>query len=376
MTKTVNSKYVIFACGESAGPVLPLLTVAKLWCLQDPSLKPVFIDVRKSVASRIIPKHGYVFKSIITGKLRRYWTVKNVLTPFKLLFGFIQSLFILIRLKPIVVVGAGGYVQLPVVLAAWLLRIPRIVHQQDITPTLANKLCAPFSNKITVSFEKSLKDFSQGLGFSKNYAKYHKVEWTGNPCDAENKPKEEAQKLFKLDPSWPTVLLIGGGSGANALNHALMHNLPELLKVAQVIHSTGVGKRVQPPIDLPAVHDRYHQYEFIEHISEALSVADIVITRAGMYTITSLAKLSKLSIIVPMPNSHQELNALYVYERNAAVVIDQTDITPETFARLVRKLLFDVHLQKQLRTNIHAIMPQHAAENMLKVILELTHNGK
>jgi UDP-N-acetylglucosamine--N-acetylmuramyl-(pentapeptide) pyrophosphoryl-undecaprenol N-acetylglucosamine transferase len=370
MTNSKKTQSVVFVGGLTGGPVTPLLAVATEWCKQDLNIAPTFIDLKKSVASRLVPRAGFKFQTIITGKLRRYWTIKNLLTPFLLLIGLIQSLIILVRLRPIAVVGAGGYVQVPVMYAAWLLKTPRFIHQQDIVPTLANKLVAPIASQITTTFQKSVKDFSQGLGFSKNYAQYNKVVWTGNPSIVTSTPKSEAQKIFKLDPDWPTVLVNGGGSGAIGLNQALIHNLQELIKVAQVMHSTGVGKKIKPPIDLPAVHDRYHQYEYIEHMDEALIAADIVITRAGIGTITGLSDYGKISIIIPMPNSHQEANAQYLYDHFAAIVLDQMEITPDTFAKVVRKLLFDVKLQKELQKNISAIIPKDATRNVLKVILD------
>lgn len=376
MSNSQKTQSIVFVGGLTGGPVTPLVAVAKAWKELDSSIVPTFIDLKKSVASRLIPKSGFKFQTITTGKLRRYWTIKNLLTPFLLLIGFVQSLVILAKLRPIAVVGAGGYVQVPVMYAAWLLKIPRFIHQQDIVPTLANKLVAPIASKITTTFQKSVKDFSQGLGFSKNYAQYNKVVWTGNPSITTTTAKAEAQKIFKLDPDWPTVLVNGGASGAMGLNQALIHNLPELIKIAQVMHSTGVGKRIKPPIDLPAVHDRYHQYEYIEHMDEALAVADIVIARAGIGTITGLSNYGKISIIIPMPNSHQEANAQYLYDHNAAMVLDQMEITPDTFAKVVRKLLFDVKLQKELQKNISAIIPKDATQNVLKVILDYLNARK
>ncbi len=374
--KTNKSKNVFFVGGETAGPIMPLLAVAETWHAQDSDITPIFLDTSRSVASRVVPDKGYKFFKISAGKFRRYWTIKNFISPFQITYGFLKALALLIKFKPIIVIGAGGYVQVPVILAAWVLRIPRVIHQQDIIPTLSNKLMAPFVNKITTTFEKSIKDFKQGSGFSKDYDQYSKVVWTGNPCSFYGKTfptKEEAQKFFKLDPDWPTVLIVGGGSGAMGLNQAVAHNLPELLKVAQVVHSSGVGRRIKPLADNPAIHERYHQYEFINHMLEAYLSADVVISRSGIGAITDLSTLGKISIMVPMPNSHQEWNAKYLYDKEAALVIDQTDITPETLAKSVRKILFDVGLQKKLHTNIQKIIPKNSTENFLAVLKTLLH---
>ncbi len=377
--KTNNkSIYAIFVGGETAGPVMPLLTLADAWVKNDPNLKPVFLDSRQSVGARIVPSRGYQFISISAGKLRRYWSIKNFFSPFLTFFGLLQALILLIRLRPVIVVGAGGYVQVPVVIAAWILRIPRLIHQQDIVPTFSNRICTPFVNKITTTFEKSIKDFPQGSGFEKSYSHYTKVVWTGNPTDLNLESitleqKHQAYKLFNLEQDWPTVLVIGGGSGARGLNTAVNHNLPELLKIAQVIHSTGAGKKIRPSVDIAHGHDRYHQYEFINQVDQAYLAADVVICRAGIGTITALSALSKLSIVVPMPDSHQEWNARYLYNHKAAIILDETDITPDTLAKTVRKILFDANLQKEMQTNIHAIMPENGTKNILEIINQLVN---
>ncbi len=370
----------VFVGGETAGPVMPLLALADAWVKTNPDLKPVFLDSRRSVGARIVPSHGYMFKSIVAGKFRRYWSIKNFFSPFLTLFGLLQALIILVRLRPVVVIGAGGYVQVPVIVAAWLLHIPRLIHQQDIIPSFSNRISTPFANKITTTFEKSVKDFPQGLGFAKSYSHYTKVVWTGNPTSLNLESvtlekKQRAYKLFNLEPDWPTVLVIGGGSGAQGLNTAVNHSLPELLKIAQVIHSTGVGKRVRPNVDIAHGHDRYHQYEFIDQVDQAYLAADVVICRAGIGTITALSALSKLSIVVPMPDSHQEWNARYLYDHKAAIILDETDITPDTLAKTVRKILFDVNLQKEMQKNIHAIMPNKGTENILEIIHKLIHGN-
>lgn len=370
-----KQKNVVFVGGETAGPIMPLLALAEAWVKLDNSVNPFFLDLKHSVAARVVPNRGYKFKKIVSGKLRRYWSIKNLFSPLLTVVGFIQAILFLIKVKPVIVVGAGGYVQVPVILAAWILKIPRLIHQQDVVVTFSNKICAPFSNKITTTFEKSVKDFREGLGFEKNYGHYTKTQWTGNPSNLNPLPVSESERnialnTFKLDHNWPTVLVIGGGSGARGLNTAVVHSLPELLKVAQVIHSTGAGKSLNPSVDIEHGHDRYHQYEFIDQIEKAYTAADIVISRAGIGAITSLSILGKPSIIVPMPDSHQELNAQYLYDMNAAIILDEKDLTPETFAKAVRKILFDADLQTEMQKNIKAIIPNDATTKILNIIQE------
>lgn len=372
-----SKKIVVFAGGETAGPIMPLLAIAKAWQKQDPDVTPIFFDKRVSVAAHLVPRKGFVFQPMTAGKLRRYWSFQNLFSPLLIIIGIVRSLVLMSRLKPILVMGAGGYVQVPVIIAAWILRIPRVIHQQDIVPTFSNKLVTLIANRITTVFEKSVKDFPQGSGLEKNYKKDNKIFWTGSPCELDREylqtktAREEAIKLFKLDPEWPTVLVVGGGSGARGLNQVVMHNLAELLKSVQVIHSTGIGKKVKTPIDHPEIHERYHQYEFIDRIDLAYAIADVVVARAGIGHITDLANLGKVSIIVPMPGSHQEANAHFLYENQAAVVMDQLDISSDHLGKVVRKILFDAKLQQTLQKNIRQIMPVDATDRVLKVIKSL-----
>lgn len=374
-----NKKVVVFIGGETAGPVMPLLAVAEQWIAEDSHVVPVFFDRKNSVAARVVPKAGFKFRKITAGKLRRYWSFKNLVSPFLIGIGFVQALFALLSLKPIVVVGAGGYVQVPIILAAWILRIPRLIHQQDIIPSISNKLVSVLANKITVTFEKSMKDFPQGTGFEKNFGQSSKVFWTGNPSRLESgvlekaQSKKEAHKLFHLEADLPTILVMGGGSGAAGLNHVLSQDLVDILEFAQIIHSSGKGKSIKIVGLSPDLAKHYHQHEFIDRMDLALVAADLVIARAGVGTITELAASGKPAIIIPMPESHQEWNAQFLYNAGASVVVDQTDLAHGKLAKLARKILLDAKLQKGLTTAISKIMPKDSTAKMLKQIQSIIH---
>lgn len=362
-----HKKNVLFAGGETAGPVAPLLAMAQYWQKIDPQINPIFVDVKKSVAAHMVAQAEYMFVPITTGKLQRHLSYKLLLSPILVLIGLFQSLLLIREHKPILIMGAGGYVQFPLIVAGWMMKVPRLIHQQDLKVTLSNWLAAPFVDKITTTFEKSQKDFPQGTGFTKDFSKLKKVVWTGNPIRAEalEGNKKEAQKQFGLNPEWPTLLVMGGGSGAQGLNDAIEQSLFELLEVVQIVHS--VGKREQ----IAMTHPRYHQYPFIDPIGPAYAVADIVISRAGIGALTELSKLKKISIIVPMPNSHQEVNAELLYREKAAIVVDQADLNPDRLLKLIRKLLHDAELQKQLANNISKLVPANANAKVYQIINDL-----
>lgn len=365
---------IIIAGGQTGGPIMPLLAVVDEIKREKHRLQLVVLDTPTSIASALSEKEKFHFYPIRTGKLRRYWSFKNALAPVTVVFGFLQALRVMYSFKPAIVLGAGGFVQVPVVWAAWLLRIPVLLHQQDISPSLSNSLSAPMASKITTTFAQSQRDFPSGFGFFGSHKKHKEqsVIWTGNPFreSLAHASKEEARKYFKLTSKLPVLLVIGGSSGAKGLNNLLYRALAKLTKTVQIIHVTGPGKKQ------PVVHENYHAYEFIDRIDLAYAISDMVISRAGISTITELANLGKISIVIPMPHTHQEHNAQLLYERQAAVVLDQTITTPEKVISVVRGLLLDGETQKLMKKNITELMPKKSAEKIAKIVMELVSHGK
>ncbi len=349
--------------GLTAGPIMPLLALREEIKSRHPTAHFIAIDVAGSVASLLAKRQHVVFYPIAAGKLRRYFSIRTVSSPVLVVIGIIQSMRILLRHKVTQVIGAGGFVQVPVIWAAWLLRIPVHIHQQDISPTLANTLCAPLATTMSVTFESSLQDFPRSSGIF-SHGREVNIAWTGNPVRPEilSGGKIEGQKQFGLDRSWPTVFIIGGGGGASGLNDLIYGSLDELTRTVQVIHSTGKGK-----LKMEA-KERYHPYEFINRTELAYAVADIVVARAGIGTITELANLGKVSIIIPMPHTHQEANAEMLYQNKAAIVLDQSDITPARLVRTIRKILFDLELQHSIKENVEKIMPKRSAKHIIDLI--------
>ena len=275
-----------------------------------------------------------------------------------------QSLFILLKNRPAAIIGAGGFTQVPVMYAAWLMRIPVFVHQQDVLATLSNTLCSVIAKKITVTFEHSLRDFSGGNGLFQK--KEDKLIWTGNPFRESvlQGDKLTAQKYFKLSSDTPTILILGGSSGAKGINDLVFEALPSLLEFSQVIHATGKDASIDYE------NNKYHPYDFIDRMDLAYQVADIVVSRAGLSTITELSALKKISIIIPMPDTHQEFNASLLWQNKAAAVYDQTQLTPEDFSKRIRELMHDARLQNLFKNNIHKLMPSGADEKIAKIILK------
>ncbi|MCC7356504.1 MAG: UDP-N-acetylglucosamine--N-acetylmuramyl-(pentapeptide) pyrophosphoryl-undecaprenol N-acetylglucosamine transferase [Candidatus Doudnabacteria bacterium] len=355
---------IILVGGGTMGPVSPLLAIADHIYNEKPETKFLLVGTYHGPEKKAAHGLGIDFKAIFSGKLRRYFSLQTLWSPFAILLGFLQSLFIIVSYKPNVVVGAGGFVQVPLMYAAWVLRIPILIHQQDVERTLSNSLCAPIATKITVTFEHSIRDFSQGSGLFSEAN--NKVLWAGNPVRFNTKElpaKSAALKFFKLHSELPVVLITGGSSGAEGLNKLVEKALPKLLSFAQIIHTTGKPSEKSLP--------NYHPYKYIERMDMAYAAADVVISRAGLSAISELSVLHKPAIIIPMPKTHQESNAAMLWSKKAAIVFDQDGTEVDELLKGVRNLLLDGNLQKSITSNLAEIMPAGAEQRIAKVIYSL-----
>lgn len=348
---------ILFTGGGTGGSVSPLLAIAET-LRQHPENECQFFWIGTSDGPEraMVEKADIDFKTICSGKLRRYWSWRNFIDLVNIKIGFFQSLFIISKIRPDVVISAGSFVSVPVVWAAWLARVPAIIHQQDVVPGLANKLMAPFVRVVTVTFEKSLDDYGQ------------KAVWTGNPVRQNIRADNPGIKnVIDLKNDYPAILVVGGGTGATALNRLIWESLDELAKFCQIIHLTGRGKGRETKMT------NYTPFEFLDAdgMAEAYNSADIVISRAGLGVLTELAYLAKPSIIIPMPDSHQEANAKIFADNDAAIVFKQSEINPKKIIQTIKGLLSTKERQKQLGNNMKNLMKNGANEEIAKIILSL-----
>ncbi len=337
------------------GSVSPLVAIYEEVKKREGSSQFLFLGTKAGPEKQSIESYKIPFRAIASGKLRRYFDWHNFLDPFKILGGFFQSLLIIMKFKPDIVIIAGAFVGVPVAYAAWLLRVPVLIHQQDIVPGLANKLMANVSTKISVSFEISLKDFSP-----------HKTVLTGNPVRREfySGDCESSRAFFKLREDLPAVLILGGGTGAIKINELVAKSISQLTQFAQVIHITGKGKS----FDVEA--ENYLQFEFLTHeMLEALCAADLVISRAGISTLSELIIMKKPTILIPMPRSHQEDNARYFQKHDAVIVLSEDSLTPQAFADVVKGLVGSEEEKDNLAKKISEMMPNDGAKRVVDLIV-------
>lgn len=333
-----RTERIFLSGGGTAGSVMPLLAVAE----HLPNLELHFVGTQYGVERSLIP-HTMRYHAIMAGKLRRYMSWRNVIDPLYVAFGFLQSLWLMMRYRPAAVVSAGGFIAVPVVWAAWLTGCRSIVHQQDIQVGLATRLTTPFAQVVT----KAFPDIALAG-----------ADWIGNPV----RDLTPTTQTFSIDEQYPTVFIFGGGTGAAAINDLVTADLCEF---TNVIHVTGNGKT-----KAKLTHPRYHAYELLhDEMKEAYAKADVVVARAGLATISELASLGKPAIIIPMPNTHQQINADYLNLHNAALILNQTQLTSELFTQKLKNLLENPQQQKQLSENIHELSQPTAARVLAERVI-------
>jgi UDP-N-acetylglucosamine--N-acetylmuramyl-(pentapeptide) pyrophosphoryl-undecaprenol N-acetylglucosamine transferase len=350
---------VLLAGGGSGGSATPVLAVANELRERVPDVELLYVATRDGPEASLAADEGIPYVGIATGKLRRYWDTQNVTDVGRIAQGVGQSLAQVRRFHPDVAMGAGGFASVPPLAAAGLLRVPVLIHQQDVIPGLANRLLVPFATRITVSLPDTLPAFPRGRSVLR-----------GNPVRRRvlEGRAEEAFRLLGLVPGLPVLVATGGGTGALSLNRIIAAAAPSLVERCQVVHLTGRGRGVPTP-DLGP---HYQQREFlVDEMAHLLAAADLVITRAGLGTLSELSALGKPSIVVPLPRSHQDANARAFARVGAAIAVDQDDLTPESLSRLVFDLLADEPRRQQLASAIRQVMPRDAAARIAEDVLAI-----
>lgn len=288
------------------GPVTPLIAVYQSLRAKRADASFCWFGTQHGPEKAVISVFQIPFYAIPVAKLPRYPSKQWLTWPLDLYRAFAAAKTWLEQERPDIVIGAGGFTAFPVSFAAKQLGIPVMMHQLDVEPGLTNKLIAPLATSITTSFEYVTSPFA---GVKHVHRIATPVRFAG-----EAMTREEGASVFGLDASKPIVLIMGGGTGAQALNEAFLTKQDAWFKDLQVIHVSGKGKKAADS-----------SYEFLdaERMRAAYAAADFVVTRAGMGALSEIVALQKPCIIVPIPDSHQEANAQAFAKADAAIVLDQ-----------------------------------------------------
>lgn len=321
-------KRIVLTGGGTAGHVTP--NIALLPRLKELGYEIHYIGSYDGIERKLIEQYHIPYYGIASGKLRRYFDWKNFSDPLKVIKGYSQARSILKKLKPDVLFSKGGFVSVPVVMAAKHRKIPAIIHESDITPGLANKLAIPHAYKVCCNFPETMK-----------YLPAEKAVLTGSPIRKEllSGNRQNGLSFCHFQSGKPVILIMGGSSGSQFINETVRSILPELLKTYQVIHLCGKG-------NLDASHNNtvgYTQLEYAnKELSDLFAATDLVISRAGANAICELLALRKPNILIPLSanasRGDQILNANSFERQGYSMVIEEEALNPAVLLNAVQNL--------------------------------------
>lgn len=350
---------IILSGGGTLGPVTPLLALAEQWRADSRNIEVLWVGTVNGPEAGLVRAHEIRFISMASVKVPRYATLYWLAIPFLAIYALIESWHVVKKEQPDVIVSAGGYVSVPLVLVARLFGVKSWIHQQDIRPGLANIIMSKVASRISVTFKESAAAYSA-----------RKTEVTGNAVRASllNGHRESALKKFGLDATRKTLLVLGGGSGSVWLNKAVSAIASDLTARWQVLHVAGRDKLHT----VLSAGNHYVVEPLIgEGMDDAYAAADVVLCRAGMGTLTELSAVGKPAIVIPIPDSHQEDNAFFLYEHQGALVLDQTETTPQVLLSAIRSVMDDEDVQMRLAANLKLAFPKDGTKAIADGVLAL-----
>ena len=319
-------KTIILTGGGTAGHVTPNLALVP--SLQEEGYDIHYIGSYNGIERKLIENAGIPYDGISSGTLRRYFDRKNFSDPFRVLKGYGEALRLIKKYKPDVVFSKGGFVAVPVVLAAKHYRVPTIIHESDMTPGLANKLCIPSAKKVCCNFPETLK-----------YLPEEKAVLTGSPIRAELLKGDRLAGLqyTHLSATKPIILVIGGSLGSVKVNNAVRSILPRLLETYQVIHICGKGNLDEKLIGTPG----YVQYEYVDSpLKHLFAAADIIVSRAGANSICEILALRKPNVLIPLSaaasRGDQILNANSFAKQGFSTVLEEESVTDNSLYEAIQ----------------------------------------
>lgn len=347
-------KKIVLTGGGTAGHVTP--NIALLPSLKEAGFEVHYIGSYEGIEKKLIEDMGIPYYGISSGKLRRYFDVKNFSDPFRVVKGLSEANRILKKIQPDVVFSKGGFVTVPVVMAAKRNHIPAIIHESDMTPGLANKLCIPSATKVCCNFKETFDLLPEG-----------KAVLTGTPIRKElfEGSAQKAAEFCGLSTDKPTILIIGGSSGSVVINNIVRESLEDILKDFQVIHLCGKDHLDASLTNTPG----YVQFEYIsKELRDLFALCDLVISRAGANAICELLALKKPNILIPLSKAasrgDQILNAKSFKKNGFSYVIEEEELSKASLLNAIR----DVSTHKN---EYITAMNESEMSDSIKVIMNL-----
>ncbi|MEK7510782.1 MAG: UDP-N-acetylglucosamine--N-acetylmuramyl-(pentapeptide) pyrophosphoryl-undecaprenol N-acetylglucosamine transferase [Patescibacteria group bacterium] len=361
---------VVFAGAGSGGHFYPIIAVAE--ALQEVVTEKRLVAPQlyylapKPFDDESLFQNRLVFIKVPAGKVRRYFSVQNFLDLFLTIWGFFVAFFLLLKIYPDVVFSKGGFASVPVVTAAWILRIPIIIHESDAKPGRANLYAAKMAYRIGVAFESAAQMFPAKVR--------HKIARVGIPVRREVSriEREGARELLGLDTTVPTVAIFGGSLGSARINETILSALPELVSFANVIHQTGkdlfagVEQTVRVILKDDPNASRYHPFPYLnaESIRRVAGAANVIVSRAGSTAITEISLWRVPAILIPIPESvsHDQRTNAYAYAHTgAAVVIEEGNLAPHVLAAEIKRIVSDANASAAMGAAAATFAPSDAA---------------
>lgn len=351
------AKYkIIMTGGGTAGHVIP--NVALIPTLLKEDFEIQYIGTANGIEKTIISKENIKYHTISSGKLRRYFDLKNFTDPFRVIKGIFEAKNIIKREKPDVVFSKGGFVAVPVVLGAYLNKIPVVSHESDITPGLANKIALPYTSKICVTFPETLKHIKEGKGAL-----------TGTPIRKEllEGSRIRGMKFCGFSKEKPVLLIIGGSLGSKVINDAVRRNIMTLLEGFQIIHICGKGN-----LDNGIKNEGYRQFEYVsDELPDLMACADVVISRAGANAIYELLALRKPNLLIPLSKKSsrgdQILNAESFEKSGYSAVLQEEELNDKSLLSSLEGLYDNrfKYINSMEKSEL-----QNAVEKIVKIIVQ------
>lgn len=349
---------IIMTGGGTAGHVTPNLALIPK--LKEKGFEIKYIGSFDGIEKEIITENNIPFFGISCGKLRRYFDVKNFTDPFKIIIGIAQAIRVLSKEKPDVIFSKGGFVAVPVVIAASIKKIPVVAHESDMTPGLANKLSEPFCDKLCVTFRESLK-----------FIKGNKGVLTGSPIREEilRGDKDKGKKICGFSDNKEILFIMGGSLGSKLINEEIRKNMNQLLKKFNIIHICGKGN-----IDKNLVNiNGYRQFEYVsEELPHFMKAADYIISRAGANSIFEFLALKKPTLLIPLSKKasrgDQILNAKSFEKEGYSLMLEEEDINNDI---LYKKILELKERKNELINNMEKSESKNGVESIISILLDV-----
>ena len=352
-------KKIVLTGGGTAGHVTP--NIALIPTLQEAGYEVHYIGSYEGIEKTLISEMGIPYYGISSGKLRRYLSAKNFTDPFRVIKGFSQAKQLMKEIQPDIVFSKGGFVTVPVVKAAASRNIPVIIHESDMTPGLANKLCNKHAMKVCCNFPETVELFPKG-----------KAMLTGSPIRKELTTGDRASglNLCNFTTDKPVIMIIGGSLGAQKINESVRSILPRLLEHYQIIHVCGKGKMDESLIGTKG----YSQFEYVkEDLKNLFAAADIVISRAGANVICELLALRKPALLIPLSakasRGDQILNAESFKKQGYCDVMEEEDITDDDLFEKINALYDN---REKYIENMNSSTLNDAIKTIVKLINQLS----